>query len=63
MVFMFFFILKIIHDSIFILCPEKTLFELYVLVHTTNSSTQEAGEGVVREFKASLDCKADLTTS
>lgn len=60
---MFFFILKTIHDSIFILCPEKTLFELCVLVHTTNSSTQEAGEGVGHEFKASLDCKADLTTS
>lgn len=60
---MFFFIFKIIHDSVFILCPEKTLFELCVLVHTTNSSTQEAGEGVGREFKASLDCKADLPTN
>lgn len=36
---MFFFVLKIIHDSIFILRPEKTLLELGMLVYTFNFST------------------------
>lgn len=50
---MFFFILLVIHSSIFIPRPEKLLLDLGRLAPIFNLSTQEARQGDL-EFKTSL---------